>query len=215
MPYATEFGFFLNVPRFCASFFQLGQPSGPASCLKFALYLWAIRLSSGPGVQLLEKSYVERAIQEAAVALSGNHPQKVMHSIQAEVLLAVYFFSLGRSIEGKFHVANAVATALSAGLHKIRSAGFAFSSDVVPPPSDAIEEGERILAAWTVFNLDKSWAVALDSPPNFQHQSKSPAMHIDTPWPLETEEFEQVNTFPRVSTLLRVIADILSIGSPP
>ena len=54
---------------------------------------------------------------------------------------------------------------------------------------DMIEEGERIICAWIVLNLDKCWAVALDDAPNFEH---SLAAKIDTPWPLDMEEFEQV-----------------------
>ncbi|CAA7263447.1 unnamed protein product [Cyclocybe aegerita] len=203
MPYATDFGFFLHLPRFRASMFQAqapGHPARPAPALIFSVYLWAIRLSNDPTMQANEEAYLTRATQEASTALLGNHPNKVMHSIQAEVLLANYFFAQGRFLEGKYHLATAVSTALSAGLHKIRSASPGGGSPVasvgagnnqLAPARDAVEEGERIIAGWTVFTMDKVWAVALDYEPNFLHSTHAMGTKIDTPWPLEIEEFEQ------------------------
>ena len=195
LPFATEFGFFLNIPRFHTSMLQAfppGHPARPSPALIFSTYLFAIRISNDPLVKPNETAYLTRATQEAATALSGNHPQKVIHSIQAEVLLATYFFSIGRFFEGKYHVANAVSTAVSAGLHKLRSSG-PTSPVTLSPHRDAIEEGERIICAWNVFNLDKSWAVALDDSPNFEHSTHALAAKIDTPWPLDMDEFEQVS----------------------
>ena len=135
LPFASDFGFFLNIPRFQASMLQpfpLGHHSCPSPALIFSTHLFAIRLSSDPLVKPNESAYLTRATQEATTALSGNHPHKIMHSIQAEVLLATYFFSNGRFFEGKYHVANAVSTAISTGtgLHKLRS-----SSPVSPQRS--------------------------------------------------------------------------------
>ena len=56
-----------------------------------------------------------------------------------------------------------------------------------------VEEGERIICAWTVFNLDKSEAVALDDYPNFEQSTHALVAKIDTPWPLDMDEFEQVS----------------------
>ena len=197
LPFATEFGFFLNIPRFRTSMLQAfppGHPSRPSPALIFSTYLFAIHLSNDPLVKTNESAYLTRATQEAATALSGNHPYKVIHSIQAEVLLATFFFSNGRFFEGKYHVANAVSTAVSAELHKIRSTR-PISPATIPPHHDGIEEGERIICAWTVFNLDKCWAVALGDSPNFEHSNHALASKIDTPWPLDMDEFEQVAFF--------------------
>ena len=171
-----------------------GHPSRPSPALIFSTYLFAIRISNDPLVKPNETAYLTRATQEAATALSGNHPHKIMHSIQAEVLLATYFFSNGRFFEGKYHLANAVSTAVSAGLHKIRSSTPSAPA-TLPPHRDMIEEGERIICAWNVFNLDKCWAVALDDAPNFEYSTHPLAAKIDTPWPLDMDEFEQVRFF--------------------
>ena len=196
LPFASDFGFFLNIPRFQASMLQAfppGHHSRPSPALIFSTYLFAIRISNDPLVKPNEDSYLTRATQEAGKALSGNHPNKIMHSIQAEVLLATYFFSNGRFFEGKYHVANAVSTAVSAGLHKLRSSS-PITPTTLPLQRDMIEEGERIICAWNVFNLDKCWAVALDDSPNFEHSTHTLAAKIDTPWPLDMEEFEQVSS---------------------
>ncbi|KAF9523180.1 hypothetical protein CPB83DRAFT_898999 [Crepidotus variabilis] len=217
MPYAADFGFFLNLSRFRTSMFQPfppGHPARPAPALIFSIYLWAIRVSPDPTIRSTEEAYVKRAIQEAATTLSGNHPKKEIHSIQAEVLLATYFFSLGRFLEGKYHVANAVSTSLSIGLHKIRSShnDSVPNSTTLPRPQDSTEEGERIIAAWTVFNLDKAWALALDSEPNFRHSTQPMAARIDTPWPLEMEEFEQ-GALPQHARTANTVLNFLT-GTP-
>ena len=195
LPFASEFGFFLNIPRFQASMLQAfppGHPSRPSPALIYSTYLLAICISNNPRVKPKEAAYLTRATQEAATALSGNHPHKIIHSIQAEVLLATYFFSNGRFFEGKYHVGNAVSTAISVGLHKLRSSS-PVASVSLPPHHDMIEEGERIICAWNVFNLDKCWAVALDDSPNFEHSTHTLGAKIDTPWPLDMDEFEQVS----------------------
>ena len=195
LQFATEFGFFLNIPRFQASMFQAyppGHPSRPSPALIFSTYLFAIRISNDPLVKPNETAYLIRATQEAVMALSGNHPHKIMHSIQAEILLAIYFFSIGKFLEGKYHVATAVSTATSAGLHKLRSSSSTLLV-TLPPHRDMIEEGERIICAWNVFNLDKCWAIALNDHPNFEYSIHALAPNIDTPWPLDMDEFEQVS----------------------
>lgn len=200
LPYASEMGVFLNIPRFRASIMQaypIGHQSRPAPSLIYATYLWAIRLSQDPSVKAYESAYLHRATQDAATILSGSHPDKILHSIQTEVLLATYFFANGRFFEGKYHLSNAVSTAFSAKLHKIRSSEPSQQQTTsqtgrMPSPRDSVEEGERILGLWTVLTLDKIWAIALDSPPNFEHSTHALATKVDTPWPLEMEDFEQV-----------------------
>lgn len=200
LPHANQVGFFLNITRFQASFllnYPLGHHARPSVALISATYLWAIRFSHDPSVKSHEQAYMNRAIQDASTALSGTHPDKIMHAIQAEVLLATYFFSSGRFFEGKYHVTTAISIVFSAGLHRIRSAlpqqaPVGGTPTRLPTPRDSTEEGERILALWTVLDLDKHWAVALEESPNFEYSTNPLSTKVDTPWPLEMEEFEQV-----------------------
>ncbi|KIM36232.1 hypothetical protein M413DRAFT_449285 [Hebeloma cylindrosporum] len=208
LPYASEMGLFLNIPCFHASILQahpIGHQSRPAPALIYATYLWAIRLSRDPSVKAYESAYLHRATQDAATILSGSHPNKILHSIQAEVLLATYFFANGRFFEGKYHLSNAVSTVFSARMHKIRSSEpsqqqVASQSSRMPSPRDPVEEGERIIGLWTVLTLDKTWAVALESPPNFEHSMHALATKVDTPWPLEMEDFEHARLPQQVRT---------------
>lgn len=113
-----------------------------------------------------------------------------MYALQAELLLAYYFFASGKFLQGKYHVTAAISLEISSGLNKVRSnqlgtTGGAVS--VIPPPGDSTEEGERIRACWTGVILDKCWAVALVSSPNLVAGAQ-----IDTPWPLEIEDYENV-----------------------
>ena len=172
--------------------FPVGHPSRPSPALIFSTCLLATHISNNPLVKLNEDSYVKRATQEAATALSGNHPQKIMHSIQAEILLANYFFSIGDFFGGNFHVSNAASTAISSGLHKLRSSR-PVTPTTLPLQRDVIEEGERIICAWNVLNLDRCWAVVFEDPLNFEFSSHTFAAKIDTPWPLDMDEFEQVS----------------------
>ncbi|KAJ7320702.1 hypothetical protein DFH08DRAFT_386510 [Mycena albidolilacea] len=185
LAYSSEVGFFLNASRFRESALlrhPRGHPSRPSPALLWTVYLWGLRLSKQPELIALEPVFLSRALNLAGNGLSGLHPQKVMHTLQAEILVAYYFFASGRFLEGKYHTASAVSLALSSGLHMIRSANI--PSSVLPPSQDAIEEGERIHACWAVIILDRSWAAVLGEQAHLEHRQQ-----IDTPWPLEADDY--------------------------
>lgn len=157
--------------------------------------LWGIRLSRNESLRIHEPGFLSRATQSMSTVLA-HAPHNIVHVIQAEVLLSTYFFSMSRLLEGKYHCSAAVSLALSCRLNKIRSAQVSPDIDYaqvfnMKPPVDAIEEGERINAFWSVFVLDKSWAVALGTPP-FIYDDGSAGGSIDTPWPLDFDSYEQV-----------------------
>ncbi len=124
--------------------------------------------------------------------------------MQAEVLLANYFFNANRQLEGVYHTNAAVSIAMASKLHTIRSAGRSRSGDSstyrLPPPADALEEGERINGFWTVFTLDRCWAIASGSPPAFT-DDEATGTQIDTPWPMDLPMYQSVSIsvspFPR------------------
>lgn len=150
-----------------------------------------------------EPTLLARAVRAVTEDLeSKRYP--LVQIIQAEVMLAHYFFCMGRLSEGKYHTSVAVALVLSARLHKIRS-------EMSPPqdeedvlldlPHDAIEEGERVNAFWTVYALDKEWADVSGSPSPRSAEDQSPLTIdiIDTPWPLDIESYETVSRKPVIS----------------
>ncbi|KAK0492989.1 hypothetical protein EDD18DRAFT_1079003, partial [Armillaria luteobubalina] len=116
--------------------------------------------------------------------LSSSHPQRIIQCIQAEVLLAHYFFRKAIMLEGRCHTGAAVSLVLSARLRKMSSAK-GNGPLVLPPPTDYIEKGERMKAFWTVFILDNCWTTADGSPSNFL--CTFPDSRIDLPWPLDTQ----------------------------
>ncbi|KAJ6589329.1 hypothetical protein B0H19DRAFT_921557 [Mycena capillaripes] len=190
LSYSSEFGFFFNSSRFRTSVLlrqPMGHPARPTPALLSAVYLCGLRLSKQPQLIVQEPVFLSRALKFTAKGLAGIHPQRVMHNLQAEVLLAYYFFSSGRFLEGKYHAASAVSLGLSSGLHMIRSANA--PSHSLPPAQDAIEEGERIHACWAVMILDKAWAVVLSESPHLDHQHQNSV--VDTPWPLEVDDYQQ------------------------
>ena len=126
--------------------FPVGHPHRLPDALIYATYLWCIYLSKDGVTQDSERDeeiYLSRATE--AITDVSDTPHSMIHAIQAQVLIATYFFSNNRVSEGKQFVMYAVTTALSAGLHKIRSTNGDLRS-TLPPPRNSTEEGERILA---------------------------------------------------------------------
>ncbi|EJF64875.1 hypothetical protein DICSQDRAFT_167027 [Dichomitus squalens LYAD-421 SS1] len=205
VPHSSSLSFFLHTPRFMQAVHLPPGDSRRAQlspALLNAVFLWGAHLSTSNAVRSYESVFLTRATAALSAALRDSH-YTVMHLIQAEVLVANYFFSMSRFLEGRYHCSAAVALALSCRLTKIRSSadhppphGYAAGRQVerrqdqhLPPPRDPIEEGERIRGFWYVYALDKSWAVALGSPPHFNGAAQS-GLHVDTPWPLEMAQFE-------------------------
>ncbi|KAK0205165.1 hypothetical protein DFS33DRAFT_740259 [Desarmillaria ectypa] len=184
----TEIGFFLNVGRFTNTVLNADdfgwEP--PSLALLQVVYLWGVYLSTSPELTVFESYLLSTAVQHTSAALSTNHTHKIIHRIQAEALLAQYFFRNARMIEGKYHTSAAVSLLLGTGFHKIRSAE---GGGVVglPPPSDLVEEGERINGFWTVLILNNCWT-PLES--NIVYET------IDTPWPLDMHSYSQIYRSP-------------------
>jgi hypothetical protein len=201
LPHGSQYGFFLNMSLFRNSMvLPLGHPYRPSPALLSAVYLWGLHLSRSGALRDHESTFRSRALQRSSNALSGSHPQMFLHALQAEVLLAYYFFRNGRFLEGKYHSSAAASLAISGGFNKIRSTrDFLYPADIVgdrspslPPPRDAVDEGERINGFWAALVLDKCWSVALGSPSNFTDDDLL-GTRIDTPWPLDYEGYEQVH----------------------
>ncbi|KAE9382660.1 hypothetical protein BT96DRAFT_790905, partial [Gymnopus androsaceus JB14] len=99
--------------------------------------------------------------------------------------LANYFYFAGRILEGKYHTTAAASLVLSSGIHKIRTsspdASGYLNLNPLAEPRDAIEEGERINAFWTVLTLDAFWNTVHGVPSSIPYTT--PMARVDTPWP--------------------------------
>lgn len=209
LPHAAQTGFFLHVPRFLqVSSLPAGNREPLAEPLITAVSLWGSRLSTHPTAKSFESRLLAKVVQEVSnsLFLAGNraHGHTIVGVIQAEVLLANYFFSLGRFLEGKYHTSAATSLAVTCRLNTLGAphAGGqpTLAMDLIHGPNlglpaldagDAIERGERINAFWAVYVLDKCWSVALGSPSSITDQSSS-GMRIFTPWPLTMAQYAQV-----------------------
>ncbi|KAH9949952.1 hypothetical protein B0H21DRAFT_725428 [Amylocystis lapponica] len=201
LPHASQFGFFLHQPRFLQSVCiedSAVRIAKLSPALLNAVYLWGVRLSGHESLYAHEPIFVTRAVHALSTVFARAPAYNPIYTLQAEVLLASYFFHSRRFLEARQHCSAAAALALSCRLNTIRSASdpqlrtplVDIFEHVLPPTSDSLEEGERINAFWTVYILDKSWAVALDTP---SYISTNSGTHIDTPWPLDMEDYESAS----------------------
>ncbi|KAI0726580.1 hypothetical protein C8Q72DRAFT_518907 [Fomitopsis betulina] len=196
LQHANQVGFFLHHGRFRELAFvpdANARQERLSPALLNAVYLWGVHFSGNVSMSVHEPVYLQCAVQAVSSALVRVPPYNVIYSIQAEVLLAHYFFAVNRPLEGRYHSNAAVALSLSCRLNKLRSSNNTpnppggLNVDLAPPV-DALEEGERINAFWSVFILDKSWSVRAGSTSHF---NGSPGAQVDTPWPLQIEDYTQ------------------------
>ncbi|KAF7314584.1 Fungal-trans domain-containing protein [Mycena kentingensis (nom. inval.)] len=222
LDHCTQFGFFLRIQTFRVS--ALGRTGArPSPALMHAVYLWAVHLCGRPNLTAMyEATYLSRALRSVVVSLSsgssgsagsgGGHntpththgqppsmisTSAIIQTIQAEVLLAHYFFRTTRFLEGKYHLSAAMSLVLSSGLHRLRSSESAGASGgwlgttapILAPPQDAVEDMERIAAFWTVLTMNNCWTTADGSASNIAYSTlcanEAPEARIDTPWPVE------------------------------
>lgn len=160
-----------------------------------AIYLWSCYVSRPGPLSQHESHYLARALEALNDAM--QYADKIIDVIQGSCLLSIYFLSNGRVLEGSYHANAAASLSVQWGLHggisNAPNLGFSdpVSSCKLEPPRDAIEAGERILAFWQVFNLDRSWSVVLHKPPVIP-DTQSGFTSINAPWPLAMEEYESV-----------------------
>ncbi|KAJ7726677.1 Zn(2)-Cys(6) binuclear cluster domain-containing protein [Mycena maculata] len=192
LKYAPRIGFFLS-PQLFEALSSGAAPSQIASpALLDAIYLWGSHLSRSEKLAEHEPSFLSDALRSAAATLSTAHCSKaVIHAIQAEMLIAQYFFRNARILEGKYHASVAVSISLSSGLHKIRSSDARDSTrptvDSLSPAANALEEGERINAFWAVLTLNNCWFAADGSPADVSYAAHG----VDTPWPLDIGSYTE------------------------
>ncbi|KAH9832855.1 uncharacterized protein C8Q71DRAFT_241611 [Rhodofomes roseus] len=195
LPHADQVGFFLHKQRFIAlatSPDARYRAANLSRALLYAVYSYGAHLSCIEALTAHVPALLNRAVEAVSADLGGPRRYPLTQTIQAEVILANYFFCVGRQLEGRYHCSAAVALVLSAQLHKIRSLSTSDSHSPLAQPFDRIEEGQNINAFWTVFAIDKGWCVASGSP------SQLDGSTIDTPWPLDMEEYDQLGLAPEV-----------------
>lgn len=227
LSHSSRLGFALHIPRFLqriplSSSTSSHYPSPrPHEALLSTISLWAICLSrgnwTGADISEVEQFVLARALQNVPAALAsasvGDGATERVDFVQAEVLLALYFFCEGRLLEGRYHASAATSAALSWGMHQIGSEGGRGSAEVrgmsmaglslvmsnleMARPRDAIELGERINVFWSAYVLDRCWSVALDSPSVLVEEGSEAGtgkgIRITTPLPMLLESYDGVS----------------------
>ncbi|KAF4599118.1 hypothetical protein EYR40_006207 [Pleurotus pulmonarius] len=201
LPYASELGFFLHPARFRADALRalpFGQTPRPTMGLLSAVYLWGAQFSQQDPSISYEGTFLSRALQNTATDLTREHPNRVLHTIQAEVLLAYYFWRNGKILEAKTHAGGAVSLAIGCGLHRWRSArpppipGIGVvveNTSNVMSPRDSVEEGEIINGFWAVLTLHNSLSATVDPAGALSCALEVPGISVDTPWPMDMEGY--------------------------
>jgi hypothetical protein len=159
-----------------------------------AIYMWACFISRPEPLCQHEEHYLGLALDALRDALRIG--EKVVDVIQGSCLLSMYFLANGRILEGSYHASAAAALAVQCGLHL----GTPYDEQQWPtepesfdlkPLRTGVKEGERILAFWQVYDLDRCWSVILRKPaviPDGLDIQQS----INCPWPQDIAEYEAV-----------------------
>lgn len=59
-----------------------------------------------------ESVFLARAINHMFQDLCGEHPRKVLHTIQAQILISLYMLTSARPVEGIYHSSVSVSLAI-------------------------------------------------------------------------------------------------------
>ncbi|KAL0563506.1 hypothetical protein V5O48_018560 [Marasmius crinis-equi] len=201
--HVTDLPFFLDKNRFVASIAGTGY-DGALNALLATLYLWGVHLCSEGHRRQFESRFAtkaQQAVSQGILGMQGGRSKgdSLLYLIQAEILMAQYLFRNWRHTEGRYHMIKALSLATGARLHAIRSAEHSSSDSVLPPPANAVEEGERIRAFWTVMNQNNSCTSVDGSAPSNLVYTNEPGLRIDTPWPEDMDTYARTGISPRLT----------------
>ncbi|KAJ4472330.1 hypothetical protein J3R30DRAFT_3709781 [Lentinula aciculospora] len=198
--FATEFGFFVHIPRFRLTALlpeaHSNRPHKGLLCVVELLEYHLRREQNKKSHDDQEQIYLSSALLHQPNIITSSHPNKVIHAIQSEVLLGMYFYHASRPLTAKYHLNAALAMAMAAGTHKIQNFD-ATSLFQYPTGKDIDEEGHRITEGeklngfWVTLSLNISLAIALRSPVDelLLLQSQLCNNGIDTPWPMDIQSY--------------------------
>ncbi|KAF8199748.1 hypothetical protein K438DRAFT_1822396 [Mycena galopus ATCC 62051] len=181
--HASQLGFFLNGPRIMKSVFSPESRKPISPSLLNSILLFGIHLSGAPALQAREAEFLHRAVRPVA----PMQPHQATQNIQTEVLLAQYFLRQGRFIEAMHRINTAASLAIGCGLHKLPGPHTPRNAFALPSTRDAVEQGERVNAFWTIMTLHKIFSVVMQWPSSVSDILDE---QIDIPWPLEMEVYE-------------------------
>jgi len=161
--------------------------------LLHAIFLWACFVSRPEPLCQHEEHYLARALEALNEALRLG--DRVIDVIQASCLISLYFLASGRILEGSYHASAAAALAVQCGLHGgISREGSSWLSQPTETfglrqTKSGFRDGERILAFWQVYNLDRCWSVVLHKP-SIIPDGPDAWNSINCPWPQNLADYQ-------------------------
>ncbi|KAJ7640700.1 hypothetical protein DFH06DRAFT_1477650 [Mycena polygramma] len=217
----SQVGFFLDAAAFRHSALldvESCSHDRPLPSLMSAVYMWGARFSAAPRHPVYnEDAFLVCALQNIHNDLGGNHPHRVMHGLQAEILLSFYYLALAQPVEGMHHSSAAVSLALSAGLHLINAPHTLQPcfGDSPGPPSSVRSDAERISAFWTVVIVNNYWVVAYGSPSMIPDNDTA----VDAPWPLNLDDYVSSGLFDATASggggVSKLLSGLIADGFSP
>ncbi|KAJ6600128.1 hypothetical protein B0H10DRAFT_2231001 [Mycena sp. CBHHK59/15] len=189
--FGTSPFFFLDASRFRQSALS-SLPSGHPDLLSPGLvsttYLWGIQISpTVTDAAQSEDGCLSIAIHNVAQDLARTQPPHlILQTIQAEILLSLYYLDAGRLEQGRSHSATATSLALSSSLHLIGShrhpphPPFVLSDSSLTALPDPSGTREMVSAFWSVVVLNNYWVAASGVPSGIPYDTP-----ITTPWPTD------------------------------
>ncbi|KAJ6568023.1 hypothetical protein DFH09DRAFT_1468327 [Mycena vulgaris] len=169
-----------------------GDRNRPAPALLCAAYLWGSTLADIQQVApytpdaflLCCLQNLSRDLEEIII-----RPQLILQTIQAQVLVSLYYMHTVKLVQGRYYCSAAVSLALGARLHLIRSSRNPYAeypAFTIRTPAlqglDQSTEAVAINALWAVVILNNSWAGVDGAPSSFPWD-----VNMDTPWPSSTQ----------------------------
>ncbi|KAJ7848228.1 hypothetical protein B0H14DRAFT_3673421 [Mycena olivaceomarginata] len=104
----------------------------------------------------------------------------MLHMIQTEVLLSLYYLDYGRLLEANYHRAGATSLVFISGLHQLgaSSQNLVVQGENIPIQMGASLRMEMINAFWSVLLINNYCVAASNTPSSMPYDAP-----INTPWP--------------------------------
>ncbi|KAF7290539.1 Histone H4 [Mycena indigotica] len=175
-----------------------GHGDRPAPALLAIVYLWGDIRSTRSNTYSFLQASIRHLVVNAPSSNFSSSPILVLQTIQAQVLLSLYYMYAALPAQGRHYASAAASLALTAGLHRLHAPPlspqppFALSraAPILPPPADLIDAAVRNAAFWAVVIVNNCWIATQGSPSAISY-----SIPIETPWPGGTRAGSTISKF--------------------
>ncbi|KAF9531595.1 hypothetical protein CPB83DRAFT_848430 [Crepidotus variabilis] len=212
IPHSRQCGLEINMDHLRESL-TLPESEQRHPVLMNAIYLWACFMSRPEGLSQHEDTYLHQTLSALPEALRSH--DKYIDVIQASCLLSLYFLANGRFLEGSYHAGAAASLCIQTGMCEgVSRERLSETVDNFAGRKLNSKDGERILAFWQVFNLDRCWSAILNRPCSISDTMDS-QVSITCPWPQDIQEYGNghVDAEPPLPTIRAFLSGSISASS--